>query len=346
MKSPVHSTAQLARLLCLSRWTVSRALNGHAGVDPRTAQRIREAARREGFTPSLLGSGLRTGRTDLAGICLPDLEDYFLTTKITTLQEALRARGLYPLFQIAGSAEEENETLARFAAMRCAGVVLIASSLDDDAPGPRKLATQGVPLVRIDPVSATVGASISTDRRRAISEAMKSLHALGHRGVVAAGFTATSSYGRQRISGLRDGCRKLGWNFARDVRILSVDSEADDFTGGTLLGRSYLALPRRIPAILAINDRVAASLMRELQAAGLRVPEDVSLVGYDNADFSPYTNPPLATIDPQVSELIEGAVDMLGASGRVTAKRVRPRLVSRSSLGPVPTPGRRKISLF
>ena len=68
-------TAQLARLLGLSRWTVSRALNGHAGVDPRTAERIKEAARREGFSPSLLGSGLRSGRTNLVGICLPDLVD-------------------------------------------------------------------------------------------------------------------------------------------------------------------------------------------------------------------------------------------------------------------------------
>jgi DNA-binding LacI/PurR family transcriptional regulator len=336
MKSPVHSTAQLARLLGLSRWTVSRALNGHAGVDPRTAERIREAASQEGFTPSLLGSGLRTGRTDLAGICLPDLEDYFLTAKIATLQEALRARGLHPLFQIAGSAEEENETLARFAAMRCAGVVLIASSLDDREPGPRKLATQEIPFVRIDPVSTMAGASISTDRRRAISEAMEALHQFGHRSVVAAGFTTTSSYGRQRIAGLRDGCRKLGWDFARDVRVLSVETEADDFTCGALLGRAYLSLPRRIPAILAINDRVAASLLRELQAAGLRVPEDVSLIGYDNADFSPYTNPPLATFDPQVTELIEGAVGMLGTGRRSGPKRVRPRLVPRNSLGPAP----------
>jgi DNA-binding LacI/PurR family transcriptional regulator len=337
MKSPVNSTAQLARVLGLSRWTVSRALNGRPGVDPRTAERIREAARREGFTPSLLGSSLRTGRTDLAGICLPDLEDYFLTTKITMLQEALRARGLHPLFQIVGSPEDENETLARFAAMRCAGVVLIASALEDSEPGLRKLATQNIPFVRIDPVNPTGGASISTDRRRAISEALEALHAYGHRGVVAAGFTTTSSYGRQRLAGLRDGCRKLGWDFDRDVQVLNVDSEADDFTSGALLARAYLTLPHHSPAILAINDRVATSMLRELQTAGLRVPEDVSLIGYDNADFSPYTNPPLATIDPQVSELIEGAVRMLGPEKPGPPKRVRPKLVPRASLGPPPS---------
>ena len=338
MKSPVHSTAELARLLGLSRWTVSRALNGHAGVDPKTAERIREAARREGFTPSLLGSGLRTGRTDLAGICLPDLEDYFLTTKITMLQEALRSQGLHPLFQIAGSADEENETLARFAAMRCAGVVLIASSLDDNDPGPRKLTTQGIPFVRIDPVNTKVGLSISTDRRRAISEAMEALHEHGHRALVAAGFSTGSSYGRQRVAGLRDGCKTLGWDFARDIHILTADSEADDFTYGTVLGQAYLRMPNRVPAIIAINDRVAAALMRELHSAGLRVPDDVSLIGYDNADFSPYTTPPLTTIDPQVSELIEGAVAMLGTGKERASKHVRPRLVTRHTLGSRPSP--------
>lgn len=336
MKSPIHSTAELARLLGVSRWTVSRALNGHAGVAPRTAEKIREAARREGFTPSLLGSGLRTGRTDLAGICLPDLEDYFLTTKITMLQEALRAQGLHPLFQIAGSPEEENETLARFAAMRCAGVVLIASSLDDDEPGPRKLATQNIPFVRIDPVSDTTGASISTDRRQAISETMEVLHQHGHRGVVAAGFSTSSSYGRQRVAGLHDGCKNLGWNFAHDIHILDMESDADDFTSGSVLGQAYLKLPRRIPAILAINDRVAAAVMRELHAAGVRIPEEVSLIGYDNADFSPYTSPPLTTIDPQVGELIAGAVEMLSAEKRNATRKVRPQLVTRNTLGPPP----------
>jgi len=337
MKSPVHSTAELARLLGLSRWTVSRALNGHAGVDPKTAERIREAARREGFTPSLLGSGLRTGRTDLAGICLPDLEDYFLTTKITMLQEALRSQGLHPLFQIAGSPDEENETLARFAAMRCAGVVLIASSLNDGEPGPRKLTTQGIPFVRIDPVNATTGLSISTDRRRAISEAMEVLHRHGHRAVVAAGFSTRTTYGRQRVDGLRDGCRELGWDFVTDIHILPEESEADDFTYGAVLGQAYLKMPSRVPAILAINDRVAAAIMRELHTVGLRVPEDVSLIGYDNADFSAFTSPPLTTIDPQVSELIEGAVEMLGAGKSRSSKQVRPRLVTRETLGPRPT---------
>lgn len=342
MKSPISSTAQLARRLGLSRWTVSRALNGHPGVDPKTVERIKEEARREGFAPNLLGSGLRTGRTDLVGICLPDLVDYFLTTKITMLQNALQDRKFHPLFQIVSNATAENDALVRFAAMRCAGVVMIASRLTAADPGPRKLAAQGIPCVQIDPVNSSNRSSISTDRRHAIADALAHLAGLGHRSAVAAGFSRDTSYGRQRIAGLEDGCRAIGWDFARDIIVLPPPpSDADDFAAGTQLGESYLALPARPPAILALNDRVAVGLLHRLQAAGLRVPDDVSLIGYDNSDFSPYTDPPLSTIDPCVNLLIERAVGMLefaqGAKTRSKPDLVKPGLVLRGSHGPPPS---------
>jgi DNA-binding LacI/PurR family transcriptional regulator len=339
MKSPVSSTTQLARLLGLSRWTVSRALNGHAGVDPKTAERIKEAARQAGFSPSLLGSGLRTGRTNLVGICLPDLVDYFLTTKISLLQEALRRQGLHPLVQIVSDEEDENAAVARFAAMRCAGVVMIASRLDDRDPGLRTLETQGIPFVRIDPLKPQTTRSIATDRRRGISDAMAALHEAGHRSLVAAGFSEDSSYGRQRVAGLRDGCRALGWKFSRDVRILAPPEPSDDFDAGTKLGAQYLELRHRGSAILAINDRVAFSLMQVLQSAGLRLPRDVSVIGYDNADFSAYTSPALSTIDPGVPLLIREAVSRLESPGPARAIKptlIPPLFVPRASLAPPP----------
>ncbi len=335
MKSPVSSTSQLARLLGLSRWTVSRALNGHSGVDPRTVERITEAARQAGFSPSLLGSGLRSGRTNLVGICLPDLVDYFLTTKISLLQEALRRKGLHPLVQVIADEADENAAVGRFAAMRCAGVVLIASRMRDSDPGVRMLETQAIPYVRIDPLQARVKQSVSTDRRRGIAEAMAALHADGHRRLVAAGFCGSSSYGRQRIAGLKDGCRSLGWNFERDVVLLTPAESASDFDAGTQFGAQYLRLPNPASSVLAINDRVAIGMMRVIQAGGRMVPDDVSIIGYDNADFSPFAAPGLSTIDPQVIELIENAVRLLDVPPASASRPVliRPQLILRASSG-------------
>lgn len=347
MKSTIRSTAELARELGVSRWTVSRALNGHAGVDPVTAERIKETASRHGFAPSLLGRGLRSGRTDQAGICLPDLVDYFLTTKITLLQQALQARGLSPVLQILdGRPETENAALERFAAMRCAGVVVIASQLSDTAAGFRSLAAADIPLVRIDPLNLQSPASVSSDRRAAMKMAVRHLHDLGHRRVVVAGLNGESPYGRQRLEGLRAGCRTVKWNFERDVLLLSHPETRDDFSAGRVLARTYLSQRSGISAVLAVNDRTALGFVRTLQDHGLNVPADVSVIGYDNADFSPYASPALTTLDPQVDQLIAHAVRLLVSRSAVGPQPptgvtlIKPRLVRRASDGPPPRPKR------
>lgn len=340
MKSSIRSTAQLARTLGLSRWTISRALNGHAGVDPKTVERIQKVARQHGFAPSMLGRGLRRGRTDQVGICLPDLVDYFLTTKISLLQQSLQAGGFHPVLQIIdGTQETESAALERFAAMRCAGVVGIASQVTDSSTGLRCLSSAGIPFVRIDPVDSSHPDSVSTDRAAAMKDALAHFHALGHRQVVVAGFFAKSAYGLQRIKGLRDGCRRLKWNYQRDILFFPFPDADDDFSAGVRLAETYLEKGKNIPAILALNDRVALGLIRTLQTRGLRIPADVSVIGYDNTDFSPYALPPLTTIDPQVDLLIKEAVAMLDASMNSLQTKsvfIKPRLIPRASDGPPP----------
>lgn len=341
MKSPIRSTAQLARRLGVSRWTVSRALNDQPGVHARTAAKIKAAACRDGFAPSLLGRGLRSGRTDQVGICLPNLVDYFLTAKITLLQDALRHLDLHPFFQIIdGTVEAEDAALQRFAAMRCAAVMVIASRLGSQATGVRCLTGAGIPVVRIDPLNSGAGPSVSTDRKSAMQDALRHLHRLGHRHVTAAGFFPGVTYSEQRIEGLRAGCRAAGWNFRRNVRILPHPGGEDDFSAGVSLAAACHGAMKNCRAILAINDRVAMGLLQGFTACGFSVPHDITIIGYDNADFSAHTSPPLTTVDPRVDLLITQAVKMLDAKshakpgGRTRSFLIKPRLVQRSSDGP------------
>jgi len=337
MKSAIRSTAQLARELGLSRWTVSRALNGHPGLNEQTVALIKETARRHGFSPNILGRGLRSGRTNLVGICLPDLEDYFLTAKISLLQETLSARGLHPVLQITdGTPAAENAALERFSAMRCAAALSIASRLAESDPASVSLAAARIPLVRIDPLQPGRSASVSTDRRSAMVLALAHLHALGHRKLAVAGFSGGSFYNNQRLEGLKGGCRKFGWNFKRDLFFLPAGDEADDFAAGAELAHRHVRQIRQTSAILAINDRVALGLMNGLQPAGIRIPEEISIIGYDNADFSSHLRPALTTIDPQVDQLIAAAVDLLlreNAGGEDSQRLVHPRLIARKSTG-------------
>ena len=343
MKSPILSTAQLAESLGLSRWTVSRALNGHPGIHPATAERVREAVRREGFSPNILGRGLRAGRTDLVGVSLPDLEDYFLAAKVSRLQDAVAERHRHPVLQInRGDAASEVAALERFAAMRCGAVVLIASQLPNGHPALRQLAAAGVRLVFIDPLHPQSGEVVATDRRMAMKEALGHLRALGHRRLATAGINPVSPYGRQRVAGLRQACRKWGWDFARQIVLLDHPENCEDTLRGQRIAADYLRSHYpRTRAIIAVNDRIALGLMHALQRAGLRIPEDVSILGYDDAPFAAAISPELTTIDPRVDELIDEAVGRLFGQQPLPPGWVRPKLkVRESTAAPAPRAAR------
>lgn len=336
MQISIQSTSALAKQLGLSRWTVSRALNGHAGIRAETAERVRAAARAFGFSPSVLGRGLRTGRTDLVGVCVPDLEDYFLTSKISRLQHAVQQRGLHVMLHITdGTAEGERWALERFAAMHCSAVVLIASDLMPSDPSLSGLRSAGVTVVSIDPRHPGHHLEVSTDRAHAMRNAVIWCRNAGFRNVVTIGITSNPGYGRQRITGIERGCRTCHWKFSESIIALDEGDESNDFSSGKSFAVEYVErFPRKKPPVICLNDRMAVGFCQGLRNAGIRVPEDVSVIGYDNADFSAYAEPPLSTIDPQVDVLIRKAVELLLLGERSEGAKkilVRPRLILRGS---------------
>lgn len=339
MKPSLRSTSELARLLGVSRWTVSRALNNQPGVSASTVARVQAVAQQRGFAPSLLGRGLRTGSTDLIGVCLPDLEDFFLTPKITLLRNALESGGWRPSLQIIdGTARAENDSLAYFASLRCAGVISFASRLRAEDPGLRSLADAHIPVVRIDPLQSADTPSVHTDRKAAMKIAIRHLHELGHRQVIAAGFSPSGTYARQRLAGLRQGCQAVGWDPDCNLILLPLPGEAEDFSAGATLAKACLKEIPRCPAILAINDRVALGLLRVLQAHGLSIPEDVTLVGYDNSALAPFAGPGLTSVDPHAAELITHAVKLLATPRSQKGRKIQvtPEIIIRASSAPPP----------
>jgi len=347
MKPQIRSTHELAKVLGMSRWTVSRALNGHSGLSPETVAKVLDAAREHGFSPSILGRGLRQGRTKLIGISLPDLVDYFLTDKVAQLQRAIEHRGFHPLFQInTGSIESEKAALERFASMHCSGIVMIASQLKKSDPLLQNFSDTGAPVVWIDPFHEKSPTVVASDRSMAMREAVAYLHSFGHRHISIFGIQNTTGFGRQRFSGLEAGLKEFSGSFAKNLSWFQAGDEADDFACGASMAKDWLERARgKSTAIIALNDRVALGAMRVLQLAGLGIPRDVSIIGYDNADFSAHAAPALSTIDPHVSELIDQAVKFLfpveetspAESAKPKPALIKPTLVIRASTGKAPS---------
>ncbi|MDX6766901.1 MAG: LacI family DNA-binding transcriptional regulator [Candidatus Methylacidiphilales bacterium] len=327
MKNPVRSTRQLAEALGLSRWTVSRALNGHKGIHPDTIERIRQAARKSGFAPSALGRSLRSGKTELVGVCVPDLVDYFLSDKVMQLQKAISARGLDVLLQISnGTPEGEQAALERFAALHCQSVVVVAPCLAPQAPAFRHLENAGIPVVHIDSLTPGRGRQVETDRKAGLQRVAEHLHALGHRRLATVAIRPDSAYGRQRLEGLRLGARKGGASDASRIFHWPAPPETGTWA-------EFARHP--VTALVALNDRIALRLLHWADREGLQVPRDLSIVGYDNAEIAAYSRPALTTVDPHASLLIEEAVRLLDHD-KPTRVRVRPELVVRESTGPAP----------
>ncbi len=338
MKNPVHSTSELARRLGLSRWTVSRALNGHSGINPETAERVREEARKAGFSPSILGRGLRSGRTDLIGVVAPDLEEYFLTRKLSVLRLRIEEAGYHGIIQMTDSSpESERAALERFRTIRCTGVLTFASRLRSRDIGLIRLKEAKIPCVQIDPLLKTSGSIASTDRLAALRLTLEHLFSLGHRQIGVFGIDSSTTYGKQRHEGITSACSAAGLSPEKSLRWFPRTAPGDDFTTGRSLASDFAKSQQRPTAIVTINDRMALGAICGLEENGIPVPRGCSVIGYDNADFSAYSTPPLTTIDPQGESLVKGALDMILSEKILSRFQVQPSLVVRQSTGAPPS---------
>ncbi|MEX1119631.1 MAG: LacI family DNA-binding transcriptional regulator [Terrimicrobiaceae bacterium] len=336
-RNAIRTTSALAEVLGLSRWAVSRSLNGGAGVSAETAERVKEAARQLGFRPNTLARGLRAGQTEVVGVCLPDPEEYYLGGKLGALLSAIFERGLEPLLQVTdGSPASEERALGRFAAMRCPKVVTFACRLGARNPAIRALETGGTKLIHLDPIGNVTGTQVIADRAEAMLLAVRHLHERGHRRFCVAGLEEGSAYAGQRRLGLRHGADEVGVEYAQAFVFLASPQVPSDFEAGKRLAGAWLELGRGRPgSIIALNDRVAFAMMSELKTHGLRAPQDFGVIGYDATELGEFCDPPLTTIDPRHELLIAKAAENLWGenTGRTNRIRIAPTLIARASTG-------------
>ena len=342
MKQSIHSTADLARHLGLSRWSVSRAINGHDGVSPATAEQVRAAMEKFGFTPSAHARGLRGRRTGAIGMCFRELYTPVTIQKIAQMQRLVSRRGFRPLLEFAELDQRMGlDVIRHFIAMRVEGVLLV-----DTPPGPevaewlKMLKKHGIPAAAVEPLGPVAFNGVHLDREEAMARVTAELLARGHRRFALLGISRRFPLGRPRCAGVRRALR--GHDLDPDAVIDTIDHPEHRY-GGLRYGRELAEqlLTRRQPpsALLALNDEVAAGALWHLQKAGWHCPRDFSLVGFDNLVLAGQTTPALTTVDHNVDAVAAAAVEMLlqliglGPQARLPVVKIEPRLVVRESVG-------------
>ncbi|MGE9296732.1 MAG: LacI family DNA-binding transcriptional regulator [Puniceicoccales bacterium] len=338
----VANTAALARHLGLSRWTVSRVLNGHPGVLPETVERVRAAMAEVGFQPNTLARGLRGGRTGIVGVCFQEIETPILARKVSLLQQALRVMGYHALIELTnGDQDLERTAIRNFLALHAEGVVLIGSQLNEQDEAIVACQAQEKPIIWVDPEKKVDGEQLSIDRAYSMRLVLDHLHGLGHRRFAVLGIDPGNPFGAFRWPAFARHCKRLKINLDKQaVNLFTPGQPVHDYDYGRMLAGQLLECDGALPTgVIAVNDQVAIGAINRLREAGIETPRDVSVVGYDNLNICAHFPPPLTTIDQCADRLMQEAADRLVAilkgegepEGEPRRRLIRPKLIERAS---------------
>lgn len=297
----------IARQAGVSIATISRALTGRGGVGPEMRQRILKIAGELNYYPNLQARGLVANRPDVIGIVIPQTSEFafsnpYYAELLKGIESKARESGQYLVFSFSG-----EESYARMYHHRlAAGIIVLANRIGD--PRIEEARRMSVPMVLIpgDPGHRTIP-SVDGDNAEGVHLAVAHLAGLGHRRIAFMNGPMNSKYCLERISGFH---RALQRQRLRLEEKLIVPS---DFTQQAGYAGMKRLLARKNPptAVIMINDYSALGALRAAKEGGLRVPEDVSIVGFGDVLVASMTEPPLTTVREPFQEMGREAVDML-----------------------------------
>lgn len=325
----------VAELAGVSVATVSRTLKQPESVSPKTRHKVLDAIQQAGYQPNQLAARLRSGKTHNLVVLVPTIANVFFARVISGMQHVAHEKGFTLLLSNTQADEQTESHYARMVEAAAADGVIQLRAYN---PFKREqLNTHGLyPMVNACEVLDNVACpAVMLDNRAAASAMTRHLITLGHRRIALVKGPARSPLTRDRVAGYRDALAEAGITFDEHLLVAGNFSLKAGFDAAAQL----LALADRPTAIFCENDEMAMGAMQCLKQAGLRIPDDISVAGFDDINFAAYSDPPLTTIAQPAEEFGRTAVSLLidVLQGRMTkaAKVILPfELVIRGSTGP------------
>ncbi len=330
----VSSTLGLARQLGLSEWTVSRAINGHPEVKAATRERILRAMEEFGFRPNPVARGLSGKGMGVVGVAYGMARNALMMEKITILDEFLRDNGLRGVLAICPPDEASQiRILNDFKHLRVDGIVLVQSWV---RTAELKKILTGVRCVHVDNGTDELQPRVWLDRVKATRMITEHLWELGHRSFGTFGFPRLVG---ARWEGIVEALDAFGVDAEAAVQAFELpDTGLESYGEGIRLAEMALSVRRCPTAILAVNDGVAAGAIQGFRDRGIKVPDDISIVGFGNFEVGQFLRPRLTTIDqrPQLMMRLAGEMllSQLGPRPKSEDNRLEPLLIVRDSSGP------------
>ncbi len=312
----------VARHARVSVATVSRVFNDSTLVSEVTRTRVRKVAARLNYWPNGAARSLITNRTHAIGVLLPDLFGEFFSEIIHGIDQAAGRAGFHLLVSSSHAHTEEIVAALRVMRGRIDGLIVMVP----DADGPAAIRAAGIdfPLVLIDPGSDAGGVhSVSIANREGAEVMVRHLLQLGHRRIAMITGPARNTDAEQRREGYRSALRDAGADSSADLEIPGDFSEPSGYDAAARL----IDLSPTPSAVFAANDYMAIGVLGGLSDAGIRVPQDMAVVGFDDIAMARYLNPPLTTMHVDAYHLGLRAAELI-----VTADVAAPRAIAREVL--------------
>jgi DNA-binding LacI/PurR family transcriptional regulator len=323
--------ADVARLAGVSHQTVSRVLNEHPNVRPLTRERVLAAIRELAYRPNAAARTLVTRRTHTLGVITADTMLYGPTSMLYGFERAAHDAYFVSVASLpALDRRSMLDAVERFLGQGIEGIIVIATV--DTAVAALGHVPAEVPLVAVGCGTRASVTSVAIDNAAGAAAATKYLLGLGHQTVYHLAGPLSCLDAKERVDGWRQALREAG---ADEPAVLAGDWSA---SSGYELG-GQLAADSGLTAVFCGNDTMALGVIRALTERGLRVPDDVSIVGFDDVPEAGYYLPPLSTVRQDFGELgrhalstlVDRMSDAIPAGRRV---RVPPELIVRASAAP------------
>jgi len=331
----------IAKKAGVSHATVSRALNGNTIIPESTAAGIRDLAQAMGYSPSAAARGLKTNRSHVIGVIVSHIDNPYFGEIVQGIEDAIQGTR-YSLFFASSHLNPENEKniVRAFAEHRVEGVIICSVTVGGQQA--EALRQHGIPIVVINNQSPEkYSYSIAHDDLDGARQVTRHLIGLGHRRIAFLGNELAERINQERLAGFHMELKSAGIRPEPALVLRCGGSEIADGQAGMQQLLTHSPLPS---AVFCFNDLMAIGALKALTQAGISVPGQVSLAGFDNIEYSAYTQPPLTTFDQPKRDIGSQAARLLldriqadgnNGNGEPISQVMRGQLLVRTSTAPI-----------
>ena len=318
--------------------TVSLVLRDdpHPMISVATRAKVRDVARELHYRHNLHARALRMGKSELIGLLMFDLQTRIALAKLEAIDRQVWAKGYRTLIRnAAGHPDMEPQLVREYAGGAVEGLIVVQPTSQLTCDSLTSLSSGDFPVVTLEPIEGGSVDCVTVDRRYGAYIAIKHLLELGHRRIGFLYVDSSELHFAPRLTGYREALGESGIEV--DASLL-IETRLG-YAGGYEAAVRILNTTPRPTALFCDDDEAAIGAMKAIREAGLRIPDDIAVIGFDNIEVGAFAPVPLTTVAQPVEEVASLAVEMLfsrmnGAdSGEVKSVSVKPHLVVRESCG-------------